>query len=140
MAKINRLNKYFTASALSVIALMMGSRLNRGLIKHLGGQYSIFTEFYSDWAYIAYHKFFEFRNAALILTVLSAILLIWLYSRSSNSKRPLYLSLAFFAVGCTISAVVISPPAEIAHYIFSRACCSALFIIAVNSIVADKNR
>ena len=61
MSKTNRPNRYFSAAVLSVIALWTGGRLKRALIKYLGGQYGIMTEFYSDWAYKAFHQFEKLR-------------------------------------------------------------------------------
>ncbi|MBQ2752087.1 MAG: hypothetical protein IJF25_05870 [Oscillospiraceae bacterium] len=138
MSKTNRPNRYFSAAALSVIALWTGGRLKRALIKYLGGQYGIMTEFYSDWAYNAFHQFKKFRNASLLLCFLAVLLLMWLYRKWNNSKTTLYVVLLLFAAGCVISAIIICPSEQILHFIFSRACCFALYIIAAYTVIAKR--
>jgi len=139
MNKTNRPNRYFSAAVLSVIAFWTGGRLKRALIKYLGGQYGIMTEFYSDWAYNTFHQFEKFRNASLLLCFFAVLLLIWLCKKYKRSKKALYTVLLLFAAGCVISAIIICPPAQILHFIFSRACCFALYIIAVYTVLIKDN-
>ena len=140
MGKMSRLTKYFKAFALSVIAFIMGGRLNYELIKYLGGQYIIMTEFYSDWASNAFHSFSQFRNAALLLTILAVFLMIWLNKKSKKAAIPLFISLLLFTVGCVITSIIIFPPSQIAYFIIKRACYFAIYIVAVYIVLINKKR